>query len=274
MVNDPKWRTIARKSNQRIGDVISVYMHMMTAASNATERGRTQGWSDEDVATALDIETSDVVSIREAMQGRVLEGDYLTGWEKRQPKREDDSSSRGKKWREDSKNNSESENQTQPNAGERKSVVDTEEIRGDKEKNIEPLSSKHDLVAVLQHLNEKANRDFQPVAANLKLIQSRLKEGATVETCKKVIDSKVAEWLNDKKMVEYLRPATLFNATNFAQYVGQLPKNEQTKREWKEGERNGDLIYEKWIGWRKLTRIELIAEQKAKELAGENNAGN
>jgi len=142
------------------------------------------------------------------------------------------------------------------------------------EKNIEPLSSKHDLVSVLQHLNEKANRDFQPVAANLKLIQSRLKEGATVETCKKVIDSKVAEWLNDKKMVEYLRPATLFNATNFAQYVGQLPKNEQTKREWQEGERNGDLIYEKWIGWRKLTRIELIEEQKAKELEGENNAGN
>lgn len=138
----------------------------------------------------------------------------------------------------------------------------------------EPLSSKPDLIAVLQYLNEKANRDFQPVPANLKLIESRLKEGATVETCKKVIDSKVAEWLNDKKMVEYLRPATLFNATNFAQYVGQVPKNAQVKREWQEGERNGDLIYEKYIGWRKLTRIELLAEQKAKESAGANNAGN
>lgn len=142
------------------------------------------------------------------------------------------------------------------------------------EKNIEPLSSKPDLIAVLQYLNEKTNRDFQPVPANLKLIDARLKEGATVEKCKQVIDAKVAEWLNDKKMVEYLRPSTLFNATNFAQYVGQLPKNAQVKREWQEGERNGDLIYEKYIGWRKLNRIELLAEQKAKEAAGLNDAGN
>lgn len=141
-------------------------------------------------------------------------------------------------------------------------------------KQIEPLSSKPDLISVLQYLNEKTNRDFQPVPANLKLIEARLKEGGTVEKCKQVIDAKVAEWINDKKMVEYLRPSTLFNATNFAQYVGQLPKNAQVKREWQEGERNGDLIYEKYIGWRKLNRIELLAEQKAKEAAGLNDAGN
>lgn len=88
MVNDPKWRTIARKSGQKIGDVIAVYLHMLTCASNAEDRGHTEGWCDEDVATALDIDTEQVEAIREAMQGRVLDGDYLTGWEKRQPKRE------------------------------------------------------------------------------------------------------------------------------------------------------------------------------------------
>lgn len=88
MVNDPKFRTIARVSEQEISRVISVYVHMMTCASNATERGHTEGWCDEDVATALDINTEDVQVIREAMQGRVLDGDYLTGWEKRQPLRE------------------------------------------------------------------------------------------------------------------------------------------------------------------------------------------
>lgn len=88
MVNDPKFRTIARVSKQEISRVISVYVHMMTCASNATERGHTEGWCDEDVATALDINTEDVEAIREAMQGRVLDGDYLTGWEKRQPLRE------------------------------------------------------------------------------------------------------------------------------------------------------------------------------------------
>jgi hypothetical protein len=88
MVNDPKWRTISRKSGQRIGDVIAVALHMMTCASDADDRGRIQGWCDEDIATALDVDTEQVVAIREAMQGRILDGDYLTEWEKRQPKRE------------------------------------------------------------------------------------------------------------------------------------------------------------------------------------------
>ena len=104
MPNDPKWRTIARVSGQRIGDVISTYVHMLICASNATERGRTQGWNDEDVATALDLNTEQVTSIREAMEGRVLDGDYLAGWNKRQAMREDESAAaRAKAWREEQK---------------------------------------------------------------------------------------------------------------------------------------------------------------------------
>lgn len=125
MINDPKWRTIARASKQRIGDVISVYMHMLTCASNADERGRTEGWSDEDVATALDIETSDVGAIREAMQGRVLDGDHLMGWEKRQPLREDGAAERAKAWRERQKEDA----KTQANASERNQSLDTDKIR-------------------------------------------------------------------------------------------------------------------------------------------------
>ena len=55
MPNDPKWRTISRVSNQKIGDVIAVYVHMLICASNATERGRTHGWEDEHTASALDL---------------------------------------------------------------------------------------------------------------------------------------------------------------------------------------------------------------------------
>ena len=100
MPTDPKWRTIARLSQQRIGDVISVYVHLLVTASNADERGRTQNWNSEDVASALDLDETQVTAITEAMQGRVLSGDSLTGWEKRQPKREDNASERAKGWRE------------------------------------------------------------------------------------------------------------------------------------------------------------------------------
>lgn len=120
MPTDPKWRTISRVSGHPICSVLAVYLHMLVCASNATERGRTHGWYDEDVASALDLDCSSVATIREAMQGRVLDGDYLKGWEKRQPKREDNSAGRAKEWREEQKQLKEEErNRTQPNATER-----------------------------------------------------------------------------------------------------------------------------------------------------------
>lgn len=127
MPTDPKWRTISRTSKQPITAVIAVYIHMLVSASNATERGRTQSWCDEDVASALDLDTDQVVAIREAMQGRVLEGDYLTGWESRQPKREDGASERSKAWREKNKRERDEaeRKRTQTNANERQDT-DTE----------------------------------------------------------------------------------------------------------------------------------------------------
>jgi uncharacterized phage protein (TIGR02220 family) len=79
-----------------------------------------------------------------------------------------------------------------------------------------------DAEGILAYLNEKAHRNYQPVKANLSLIAARLKEGATPDQCKAVIDAKASAWLGDARMVSYLRPKTLFNATNFAQYVGEL----------------------------------------------------
>lgn len=77
-------------------------------------------------------------------------------------------------------------------------------------------------IEVLQFLNEKTGRAYRPVDINLKLITARLKSGATVASCFQVIAKKTREWKSDPKMSEYLRPATLFNATKFEQYVGEL----------------------------------------------------
>jgi uncharacterized phage protein (TIGR02220 family) len=87
----------------------------------------------------------------------------------------------------------------------------------------EEMSGKPDEVAsVIEYLNEKANRSYQAVPANTKLVAARIREGATVEQLKAVIDAKVAEWESDPKMSAYLRPETLFGATKYAQYVGAL----------------------------------------------------
>jgi hypothetical protein len=142
MPNDPKWRTIAKISGQPISCVIAIYLHMLINASNATERGRTESWNDEDVASALDIEIKQVCLVREAMQGRVLDGDYLTGWDKRQPIREDGAAERAKAWREAKKL------EKKTNATERNQTLDKDKDKDkdkDRESKKEALSQKSKL---------------------------------------------------------------------------------------------------------------------------------
>lgn len=91
MPTDPKWRTIARKSGQPLPCVIALFnLIMVNASGNADDRGVLRNWDNEDAAAALDMEPQDVAAIMEAMEGKVIAQGRLTGWEKRQPKREDD----------------------------------------------------------------------------------------------------------------------------------------------------------------------------------------
>jgi len=98
---DPKWRVIARKSGQRIGDVLAIWSIVLTNASaNANERGRTLNLVHEDIAAALDLETEQVDAILAAMEGKVICEGKLSGWEKRNPIKEDGAAERAKRWRE------------------------------------------------------------------------------------------------------------------------------------------------------------------------------
>jgi uncharacterized phage protein (TIGR02220 family) len=86
-----------------------------------------------------------------------------------------------------------------------------------------PAEPKPDVEAeLIRYLSEKAGRSFEPVESNRKLVRARLAEGATPEKIRAVIDAKVAEWADDPRMARFLRPATLFGAEKFAQYVGAL----------------------------------------------------
>lgn len=79
-------------------------------------------------------------------------------------------------------------------------------------------------VSIIAFLNEKTGSHYQPVQANVKMIVGRLQEGFTEKQIRQVIANRCLEWQGDEKMDEYLRPKTLFNATNFASYAGLLGK--------------------------------------------------
>ena len=75
---------------------------------------------------------------------------------------------------------------------------------------------------VLAFLNEKAGKNYREVDANIKFIVDRLKEGYEEKDFRQVIAMQVRKWKNDPEMCDFLRPATLFNKTKFAQYTGEL----------------------------------------------------
>ena len=87
---------------------------------------------------------------------------------------------------------------------------------------IKEMSGRPDAAAeLLDYLNTQAGRNFRTVKATLKPIQDRLAT-ASPEQIRAVIDDRVKAWKGDPKMAEYLRPATLFSASKFESYLGNL----------------------------------------------------
>jgi uncharacterized phage protein (TIGR02220 family) len=97
-----------------------------------------------------------------------------------------------------------------------------EDIKLQRTKATENVRLKPDAIQVLEFLNQKTGRNYEPVDETLKPILACLKAGSTVEDCRAVVAKKCREWAGDPKMDPYLRPKTLFNATNFANYKGEL----------------------------------------------------
>jgi uncharacterized phage protein (TIGR02220 family) len=75
---------------------------------------------------------------------------------------------------------------------------------------------------ILDFLNDKTGRAYRAVDANLEPIVARLKEGTSADDVRAVVAKKCREWIGNEKMAEFLRPKTLFNRTNFANYEGEL----------------------------------------------------
>lgn len=95
-ITDHKWRVIANESRQPEANVLAVWMHMLVNASTSGERGTLEGWNDRVIAAGLGIPTEAVSAIRNAMQGLVLDGFRLTGWDKRQRAGDDEAAKKRK----------------------------------------------------------------------------------------------------------------------------------------------------------------------------------
>ena len=74
---------------------------------------------------------------------------------------------------------------------------------------------------IVSYLNKVCSTRYRHNTDSTKShIRARLKEGFTEEDFYKVIDKKYAQWGDDPKMAEFLRPQTLFG-TKFESYLNQ-----------------------------------------------------
>jgi len=86
----------------------------------------------------------------------------------------------------------------------------------------ENVGLKPNFVLIINYLNEKTGRNYSAKnQSTLDLLRARFNEGRTVKDFINVIDKKVDTWLTDDKMNRYLRPSTLFNRTNFENYLNE-----------------------------------------------------
>jgi hypothetical protein len=165
-VTDPKFRVIASRcvTFVTVGHVVAVWAAMMENASLASPRGQLSGWDDEDVAVCFGFDTAQVTAIREAMQGKVLHGNELSSWEKRQPKREDSSSERNKSWRERKRSEQDANERsvTQCDATQRAVTLETETETDKKDQKITPS------VEYFTGVPEQVVRDFKQLRQKLR----------------------------------------------------------------------------------------------------------
>ncbi|MBC8180363.1 conserved phage C-terminal domain-containing protein [candidate division KSB1 bacterium] len=79
---------------------------------------------------------------------------------------------------------------------------------------------------IISDLNQRANTRFShETKSTRRLIGARFNEGRTFNDFQAVHMVKCAQWLNDDKMVKYLRPETLYSAKHFESYLNEAKRN-------------------------------------------------
>lgn len=127
---DTKWLAIARRASVAPGVVSAVVWALMDYASQSTDRGSVAGFDAEAYAAFAGFDQDDVTRVVEALRDKgVIEHDRLSAWDKRQPKREDNSAERVKRYREKKREGDDQKRDvTQCNAPESDTETDTESV--------------------------------------------------------------------------------------------------------------------------------------------------
>lgn len=98
-VSDPKFQLVAKRAGASVAEVLAVWACLLEAASQSVFRGHPgeQDFESLDCALGLSDGMSKAIYSRLHERGLLTEGGAITAWEKRQPKREDDTAAERKR---------------------------------------------------------------------------------------------------------------------------------------------------------------------------------
>ena len=182
---DHKWAVIAARSGVKVGVVSAIAWALFDYASQHKIRGTVDGFDTEVYAVYSGFAESEIIAVIQAMtdKGIIIDG-KLANWEKRQPKREDDSAERVRQFR------AMKRSVTQGNAPETEEDTETDSEE-DKEKEGEtpppPLDPFDCLQSVLEGKGILASG-----AEDVKYINDLITSGVIPEDLKQGIDWKAA----------------------------------------------------------------------------------
>lgn len=107
--------------------------------------------------------------------------------------------------------------------------------------------------SVIEYLNQKVGSSYRTDPETIQLITDLIGAGYTEHDLRAVIDKKTADWLNDPKMRQYLKPSTLFGP-RFPEYLS-APEPIQAKEQRTRSDTREKLIKERTKQMAELNKL-------------------
>lgn len=182
---DHKWAVVAARSGAKVGVVSAIAWALFDYASQHAERGTVDGFDTETYAVYSGFPEDEVKAVIKAMtdKGIIVNG-RLANWEKRQPKREDNSTGRVQKFRDEKRN------VTQCNAEPDAETLDKDTDK-EKEKN---SNSDDDLASLVSAYEQDIGTVSHSVGEELKADLSTYGLAMLLEAIKESVRNNVRKW--------------------------------------------------------------------------------
>ena len=76
-----------------------------------------------------------------------------------------------------------------------------------------------DIVLVFSKINELSGKNYKPEGKTSKGLKARIKEGASLTDCLRVVEDRWHRWRDKPDMLEHFNPSTIFRPENFEKYL-------------------------------------------------------